>query len=116
MMLDFAIPNLARMMDKVFFNLESVSGYHLPFFLTWKRGELVEPGVIARMTFKAVTGHSGERPSEEILRILTALRDWRVLVHLTRIWAPGGPKNMSALASCSRGLEDEIRNPKECEK
>ena len=28
-----------------------------------------------RMTFRAVTGHSGERPSEGILRILTALGD-----------------------------------------
>ena len=68
-------PNLASMMDKFFLNLESVSGYHLPFFLTWKRGELVEPGVMARMTFKAMTGQRGERPSEGIFRILTAFRD-----------------------------------------
>ena len=93
------------MMDK-FFPQPGISEW-VPFFLTWKRGELVEPGVIARMTFKAVTGHSGERPSEGILRILTALRDWRVLIHLTRMWVPGGPKKMSALTSCSRGLKDE---------
>ena len=74
-MLDLAMPNLASMMAKFFLNLESVSGYHLPFFLTWKRGELVEPGVMASMTLRAVTGHSGERPSDGILRIFTALRD-----------------------------------------
>ena len=74
-MLDLAMPNLASIMDKFFLNLESVSGYHLPFFLTWKRGELVEPGVMASMTLRAVTGHSGERPSDGILRIFTALRD-----------------------------------------
>ena len=106
-MFDLAMPSLDRMMDKFFLNLESVSGYHLPFFLTWKRGEFFDPGVIAKMTLRALTGHSGERPSEGILRIFTALRDWRVLVHFTRIWAPGGPKKISALANCSRGLKDE---------
>ena len=45
-MFDLAMLSLERIMDKFFLNLESVSGYHLPFFLTWKRGELLDPGVI----------------------------------------------------------------------
>ena len=61
------MPILAKIMDKLFFSLESVSGYHLPFFLIRKRGELTELGVIA--------GHKGERPREEIFKIFTAFLD-----------------------------------------
>ena len=99
------MPILAKIMDKLFLSLESVSGYHLPFFLIWKRGELTNPGVIAKMTFKAVTGHNGERPREGIFKIFTVFLDWRVLVHLTRMWAPGGAKKISPLANCSKGLK-----------
>ena len=63
--------------------------------------------MIAKMTLRALTGHSGERPSEGIFKIFTAFRDWRVLVHFTRMSAPGGAKKMSALANCSRGLKDD---------
>ena len=64
----------------------------MPFtiFLDLERGELTEPGVIARITFKAVTGHRGERPREVIFKIFTAFLDWSVLVHLTKMCAPGG--------------------------
>ena len=81
-----------------------------------------DPGVIAKMTLRALTGHRGDLPNAGILIIFTAFLLWRVLLHLMRIWAPGGAKKISALASCSRGLKVErewgtkleiLRNEKE---
>ena len=39
----------------------------------------------------------------EFLKFL--LSSWRVLIHLTRMWAPGEAKKISPLANCSEGLK-----------
>ena len=56
-MFEFDMPSLAKIIDRFFLSLKSVRGYHLPFFFTWKREEFADPGVMARITFKAETGH-----------------------------------------------------------
>ena len=62
---------------------------------------------MAKMAFKALTGQRGDLPRDGTLMILTVFLLWRVLLHLMRMWAPGGAKKMSALANCSRGLKED---------
>ena len=89
------------MRAKFFLNLESVSGSHFVDFLIWNKGLFLSPGVMARSVRSALTGQRGEDPNEGILIIFTESRVWRVLDHLIRMWAPGGAKKTSPLASCS---------------
>ena len=63
---------------------------------------------MAKRTWRADTGHKGELLMEGIFRILSLFFSCKVLDHFTRTRAPGGAKMISALASCSRGLNLEI--------
>ena len=83
--LELARPSLAKIMAKFFLSLESVSGHHLVLTLTWNKGELSEPGVMAKMALRALTGQRGDLPRAGTLMILTVSLFWRVLLHLMRI-------------------------------
>ena len=83
--LELARPSLARIKARFFLSLESVSGNHLVLTLTWNKGELSEPGVMAKMALRALTGQMGDLPRAGTLMILTVSLFWRVLLHLMRI-------------------------------
>ena len=69
---------------KVFLSLVSLRGIHLAKYLTWNKGELLEPEVVDNTFLSAETGQRGEVPNKGTLStlILFCLCFFKVLDHL----------------------------------
>ena len=70
-------------------------GTHWDLNFIWNSGLFLPEGEISERFRNAVTRHTGVEGKAGTFNSLTKFLYWRVLLHLIKIWAPGGAKKIS---------------------